>query len=143
MLITEGISGVPAMAFAVDKDLVDETVIETDTEETITSYETVGDDAVFLDINKDGGDNVVSANTVIDKIGMEGYDAVTDDRMELYTAFYADLNLEIQGGKYFKGHEIINFGDSGSNASKVFALDEIPVEMSDNYMLFVDYVDYS
>ncbi|MCR5604626.1 MAG: hypothetical protein K6G27_13130, partial [Lachnospiraceae bacterium] len=46
-------------------------------------------------------------------------------------------------GKYFKGHEIINFGDSGSNASKVFALDEIPVEMSDNYMLFVDYVDYS
>ena len=174
LLITEGISGVPAIAFAADKNLVDETVVETDedetviktevyeavveadTEETITSYETVSDDAVFSGINgdaselnpdsalpEDGGDHVTGANTVIDKIGMEGYDPVTDDGMELYTAFYADLNLEIQGGRYFKGHEIIHFGESDSNASKVFALDEIPVEMSDNYMLFVDYYDYS
>ena len=165
LLITEGISGVPAIAFAADKDWGEETVIEadayeavveTDEGETVTSCEAVGDDAVVSDINEDAskrdfdsalpegdGDHVVSANTVIDKIGMDGYDAVTDDGMELYTAFYADLNLEIQGGRYFKGHEIIHFGESGFNASKVFALDEIPVEMSDNYMLFVDYYDYS
>ncbi|MCR5283301.1 MAG: leucine-rich repeat protein [Lachnospiraceae bacterium] len=118
----------------------------------------------------DNDDYVVGANTVIDKIGMEGYDQVTDDRMELYTAFYSDLNLEIQGGRYFKGHEILNFEDgtvydkgnfealtdgndattaepktnpSDFNSSMVFALNEIPVEMSKNYRLFVDYVDYS
>ncbi|HCM92972.1 MAG TPA: hypothetical protein DIS78_10455, partial [Lachnospiraceae bacterium] len=74
LLITEGISGVPAIAFAADKNLVDETVVETDedetviktevyeavveadTEETITSYETVSDDAVFSGINGDASE---------------------------------------------------------------------------------------
>lgn len=182
LLITEGISGVPAIAFATDKDLVEETVIETDedeavveTDEDVAVVET-DEDVSELDSNsallEDDGDYVVGANTVIDKIGMQGYDEVTDDSMELYTAFEADLNLEIQGGRYFKGHEILNFQDSDITvydrenyealtdeddstiaepmakpsdftASMVFALDEIPVEMSDNYMLFVDYVDYS
>lgn len=184
LLITEGISGVPAIAFAADKDLVGEAVIDTYADEAVIEAEVDGEvveakaDEAVVEVNAeetitpngaigdDNADYVVGANTVIDRIGMEGYDAVTDDGMELYTAFVADMNLEIQGGKYFKGHEILNFGDtdievydkenyealtdgddstdavqkakpSQINTSMVFALNEIPVEMSDNYMLFV------
>ncbi|MCR5775508.1 MAG: leucine-rich repeat protein, partial [Lachnospiraceae bacterium] len=156
-----------------DGDAVPEAVSDDAAEESELSVsqnsETVSVNRMLSNISADSilesDSYIVSANTVIDKIGLDGYDKATDDNKELYAAFEGDLQLERHGGRYFKGHEIIRYDDSDIVAydrdnflnltdddddtpfeSKgkpanwdtdlVFSLDRIPVEMSNDYMLY-------
>ncbi|MBQ7482208.1 MAG: BspA family leucine-rich repeat surface protein, partial [Lachnospiraceae bacterium] len=57
---------------------------------------------------------IMGADTVIDKIGNDGYEQITEDNRELYTAFYADMQYERNGGVFFAGHDMVRLNKSGA-----------------------------
>jgi len=60
---------------------------------------------------------VSGAGYAVDRTGLDGQPAISQDTKELYTAVYADLNYERNGGVFFAGHDIVRLSDDNESLS--------------------------
>lgn len=84
---------------------------------------------------KDSGYFVVSANRLVEENAKDGYEPLTDSPVhdhELFSAFYNDIIYERQGGKWFRGYDVIRYE---ADSTKVYDPENYSRLISENSII--------
>ncbi len=72
---------------------------------------------------------VVGANRLVEENAKVDYQPLTDNDHELFSAFYNDITYERQGGKWFRGYDVIRYG---ADSTKVYDRENYSKLVSEN-----------